>query len=319
MFGRFSGELHHSVDVAVPRLIYAMSTAFSSGTTRLSNDQTVTIVVRQGSTSNCEFRTENRPSFRVLGAAAMNQVSKADSLSHTADTRSINVVVLSDVRFVRDALVALLDRSGKTKVVKAVGELDFEFEQAMALRPDIALIDTGLPDGLAAVRYTRQLAPQVRIVALALAEREEHVILWAEAGISSYIPRSAALQDLVHLLERSMRDEQACSPHIANRLMRRIASGFAPLRATEQATLTHREMEIVRLVSEGMSNKEIANRLKIGLATTKSHVHNALGKLGMVRRSQAAQWMHQRAMTMNARTELKGAADSVQSTTHRLV
>jgi DNA-binding NarL/FixJ family response regulator len=202
----------------------------------------------------------------------------------------IAVVVVSDVRFVRDALVALLGESDRAKVVAAVGEL--EFEQAVAHPADIALIDTGLPRGLDTVRRVRQIAPHLRIVAFAMAEREEHVIAWAEAGISGYIPRSAGLHDVVHLLERSMRNEQSCAPHIVNGLMRRIGAG--PTRTEERPALTQREMEIIHLVSKGLSNKEIANRLSIGLATTKSHVHNALGKLGLVRRGQVAQWMHYR-------------------------
>ena len=235
-----------------------------------------------------------------------------DPTARRTDASSIGVIIVSDVRFVREALVALLERSDGARVLMAVDEPDVEFDQALALSPDIALIDTGLPNGLAVVRHARRIAPHVRIVAFALAEREDHVIAWAEAGISSYIPRSASLQEVVHLLERSMNDEQPCSPHIANRLMRRIASGLAHQPAPEAVTLTQRELEIVGLVSQGMSNKEIANRLNIGLATTKSHVHNALGKLGMVRRSQAAQWMHQRAMTMN--THVRASAMQERST-----
>ena len=90
-----------------------------------------------------------------------------------------------------------------------------------------------------------------------------------------------------------MRNEQLCSPRIASSLVRRIAIGLPTIQSGERKSLTQRELEIVKLVSDGLSNKEIANSLKIGVATTKSHVHNVLGKLGLVRRGQAAQWMRE--------------------------
>jgi two-component system nitrate/nitrite response regulator NarL len=210
---------------------------------------------------------------------------------------AIGIVILSDVRFVREAMVSFLERSGKVEIVGAVGEFSAEFLRSLALHPDIALIDTALSDGLTAVRRIRQIAPSVRIVALALAEREDDVLTWVEAGVSGYIPRSAALGDVVPLLEAALRDEQLCSPRIASSLVRRIAIGLPMIQSSERKSLTQRELEIVKLVSDGLSNKEIAINLKIGLATTKSHVHNALGKLGLVRRGQAAQWMREQIQT----------------------
>ncbi len=206
---------------------------------------------------------------------------------------AIGIVILSDVRFIREAMVSFLDRSGKVAVMGAAGEFSAEFVRSLALHPDIALVDTALSDGLTAVRCIRQIAPWVRIVALALAEREDDVMTWVESGASGYIPRSAALGDVVPLLEGAMRNEQLCSPRVASSLVRRIAIGLPAVQPGERKSLTQRELEIVKLVSNGLSNKEIANSLKIGLATTKSHVHNALGKLGLVRRGQAAQWMHE--------------------------
>ena len=101
------------------------------------------------------------------------------------------------------------------------------------------------------------------------------------------------------ILEGVMRDEQICSPRVASRLLRRL--GVNPPRLAESSTLTRRELEIVQLIDEGLSNKEIARRLKIGVATTKSHVHNALRKLGLGRRSDAAQWVREQAQTLPVR------------------
>jgi DNA-binding NarL/FixJ family response regulator len=215
-----------------------------------------------------------------------------------ADSRvAIGIIIFSDVRFTREALAAIFERNSRLNVKGVAGEFGELFEQSLALHPDIVLIDTAFPDGLAAVRRVKQIAPWVRVVAFALAEREDAVIAWAEAGVSAYIPRSAGLDELVPLLERAMRDEQFCSMRVASGLLRRIAAGRSALPTAEPIPLTLREMEIIGLINDGLSNKEIARRLDIGVATTKTHVHNALAKLGLARRSQAACWMREQACT----------------------
>lgn len=225
------------------------------------------------------------------------RIVSCDSDAAPSRDVAIGVIILSDVRFVRDALVAIFERSDKLDILGAAAEFGVTFRQNLVRDPDIVLIDVNLPDGFATVRLIRRLAPQVRVVALALVEREDEVIAWAEAGVSGYIPRSAGLNEVVPILEGAMRDEQICSPRVASGLVRRLAVASSRERPAEPVELTRRELEIVQLINEGLSNKEIANHLKIGLATAKSHVHNVLGKLGLGRRSQAAQWMREHART----------------------
>jgi DNA-binding NarL/FixJ family response regulator len=140
------------------------------------------------------------------------------------------------------------------------------------------------------------------VVVFAVTETSDNVIAWAKAGVAGYIPRTAALSDLASLLSSIMRDEQRCSPRVAASLLRQMsravdAAGertYAPV----ALPLTAREMQISELVAAGLSNKEIARRLDIGLATTKSHVHNLLGKLRVHRRGQVALWMRDHAIGM---------------------
>jgi two-component system nitrate/nitrite response regulator NarL len=157
------------------------------------------------------------------------------------------------------------------------------------------LIDAGLPDGLAVVARLRCLDPLAQLVAFALTESEAEVIAWAEAGVCGYLPRSAALGDLAFFLNKIMRREQICSTRIAAGLLRRIAEGprvaspSAPVSA-EATGLSTREHQVAGLIAAGLSNKEIARRLGIGVATVKSHVHNVLGKLTLERRGQVVPW-----------------------------
>ena len=107
--------------------------------------------------------------------------------------------------------------------------------------------------------------------------------------------RSAALSDLIDSIDSILRGEQICSKRVASGLLRRIAAGHSrPGRESDrkrQPILTARERDIVRCLGVGLSNKEIARRLNIGLATTKAHVHNVLNKLVLERRSQVPHWI----------------------------
>lgn len=206
------------------------------------------------------------------------------------------LLILSDIRFFREGLAEILTREGKFAAIGLAANIAEALAAAADAAPPVILIDVALPDGLAAASRLRNLSPQPQIVALALAETEPAVIAWAEAGVSGYVPRSAALSELMVLLEGIMRGEQACSGNIAAGLLRWISQ--SPRRAEQHAvtaepsSLTLREEQVVRLIGAGLSNKEIARQLKIGLGTTKSHVHNVLGKLELKRRSQVARWIH---------------------------
>jgi DNA-binding NarL/FixJ family response regulator len=159
------------------------------------------------------------------------------------------------------------------------------------------LLDARIPDGPVAVRRALDIAPDLRIIACSVRETEEDIIAWAEAGVIGYIPRTAALADFVRLMLDIHNGEQISSGHIVTGLLRRIA--LSARRRPNGNTnlplfaLTKREREAAELIRTGLSDKEIARQLNISLATTKSHVHNLLGKLNVQRRSQVAEYMRE--------------------------
>jgi DNA-binding NarL/FixJ family response regulator len=226
--------------------------------------------------------------------------SRASAALPPETERPLSLLLLSDIRFMREGLTDALRREAYTfRTVSVAADLREAMTVMRAGLPDLILIDSALPDGPATVRRLRQHAPEIRIIALAVAETEAEVIAWAEAGASGYVPRSAALADVAGFLTGIMRGEQICSTTIAAGLLRRIANGPRAQATNQRArpALTAREEEIVSLIHAGLSNKEIARRLKICLATTKSHVHNVLNKLDLERRTQVSRWLrdHQRA------------------------
>jgi two-component system, NarL family, nitrate/nitrite response regulator NarL len=209
---------------------------------------------------------------------------------------ALQVLIASEVRFVRESLGEILGRGGTTSVIGYCADFGQTLSMSRELRPDMVLLDAAVRDGPMAVRRLREISAGLRVVVFAVSESVESVLSWAEAGVAGYIPCTAGASDLCALVDDISAGRQACSGVVAAGLLQRIAASSAgPAKADSgPQALTPRELEIVRLISTGLSNKEIARRLNIGLTTTKSHVHNALGKLNVQRRGQVATWMYAR-------------------------
>ena len=200
----------------------------------------------------------------------------------------IRVLVVSDIRLYRDGLAQVFAHERRLAVVGAAADAPAAARMAAEHSPDVALVDMAMPQSVAAVRGIAAIAPAVKVVALGIRENEQDLIACAEAGVSGYVPRAASVQDLVTVLEGVGRGELLCSAHTAATLWRRVAALAATTGGTTQEqTLTRREREIGTLLEAGLSNKDIATRLGIEVATVKNHVHNLLEKLEVHRRGQA--------------------------------
>ena len=211
----------------------------------------------------------------------------------------IRILIVADVRFYREGLAEIIRRDERLSVVGTASNGEEALACAAALRPDVVLLDIATPGGPALARALNERVPNARVVASGLAETEHDVVEWAEAGAAGYVPRDASIPDLIAAVEGAARGELRCSVRVAAGLLRRVgtlaaAAGAAPGGA-RPVQLTPREREIADLIEQGMSNKDIARRLGIGVATAKSHVHNILEKLHVHRRVQAAAWLHRRA------------------------
>jgi two-component system, NarL family, nitrate/nitrite response regulator NarL len=213
------------------------------------------------------------------------------------------VVILGDVRLFRDGLAALLRGSARIEMVATIGSPEEACTVIARERPDVLLFDMSMPDALRQVSALAATFPTLKIVTLAIPETATDVLFCAEAGAVGYVPREASAEDLIAALEAAARSELRCPAHIAAALLRRVAeltwagAGGVPSSAapTAAAALTLRELEVLRLLETGRSNKEIARALGIELAMAKNHVHNILAKLELRRRTQliprATRWM----------------------------
>lgn len=217
-------------------------------------------------------------------------VALEESAPLTRDTRRLRVAVVAAVRFTREVLEEILERDPLVSVVRQCADLSELVAMSPTLETDIVLFDTRVSDGITAVRRALDIVPGLRIVAFALSETEEDIVVWAEAGVIGYVPDTVAPADLVRLIVEIYNGEQVCSGRVAAGLLRRIALSASPTHSADfpLPTLTKRERQVAELIRTGLSDKEIARRLNISLATTKSHVHNLLGKMRVNHRREVA-------------------------------
>jgi two-component system nitrate/nitrite response regulator NarL len=206
------------------------------------------------------------------------------------------VFIVSDVRLLCDGLVLSLSQQPSVTVVGSA-ELARASAGIAELRPDVVLLDVGSPGGLGMPVMLRQVLPDLKVVAIAVADVEQEVLACAEAGVSGFVSRNGSIQDLVRAVHCAVREELVCSPRIAALLFNRVA-GIGPkaLADRDHERLTRREYEIVAYITEGLSNKAIARQLRIQSATVKNHIHSILGKLRVRRRGEVAARMRSAAL-----------------------
>jgi two-component system, NarL family, nitrate/nitrite response regulator NarL len=199
------------------------------------------------------------------------------------------VLIVADVRLYREGLAFILERRPDVTVGATAPNCALALEALCDSEPTVALVDMVAPDALDTVGALVRARPELKVVALAVSDPEADMIGLAEAGIAGFVSRDGSVEDLVAAISSAARDEMLCSPAIAASLLRRVRT-LAAERAGphEDLHLTAREIQIVQLIDEGLSNKEIATTLKIEVPTVKHHVHNLLEKLGVSRRAEAA-------------------------------
>jgi two-component system, NarL family, nitrate/nitrite response regulator NarL len=198
--------------------------------------------------------------------------------------RAVRAYVVSDVRVTRQALADCLQRRG----VNVIGHTACTADVPQTLQrdgPDVALVDMAGGGTTVLIRRISRTARVVRPIAFGLQEDAAGVIACAEAGVAAFISSDGSLADLVAAIESVVRGEATCSPRMTAELLRRLALLADGGRVLElEPVLTTRELQVAALISDGMTNKEIARRLSIEVATVKNHVHHILEKLGVRRR-----------------------------------
>jgi two-component system, NarL family, nitrate/nitrite response regulator NarL len=202
----------------------------------------------------------------------------------TVDAAPTTVAIIAPTRLCRDGLATALADGETLRVVAAISDRRDQLLGLAGLRRAVIVVDAAA--GLAAtLPLLRSILVECRIVVFGL-DCDEDVLVCARHDVAGYLDRAAGIDELTSAIERVSGGELVCPPSVTSVLIRQV--GTSPAIEPAPRRLTPRELEIIALLEEGLSNKQIAARLQIEVATVKNHVHNVLEKLDVKRRSQAA-------------------------------
>ena len=203
----------------------------------------------------------------------------------------IRLLIVDDHPVVRDGLRGIFAAEPGFDVVGEAGDGAQAVAMAPALRADVVLMDLRMPamGGVEAIARLRRAAPAARVLVLTTYDTDQDVLPAIEAGATGYLLKDAPREELVRAVRAAFRGEPVLSPSVAGRLMGRM-------RRPPQEALSDRELEVLRLVAGGASNKEAAARLFISEATIKTHLLHIYGKLGVRDRAAAVGEAYERGL-----------------------
>lgn len=221
----------------------------------------------------------------------------AGTLDQPTDIKKIFVLIIEDNRLVRDGLTALLEAQPDFKVAGTAEGVSTGLGQAQLLNPQIVLIDAGPRRASSSklVEDVRKAAPEARVIVMDLLPAQEDIIDYIRAGASGFIVKDATVNDFVATIRSVAKGGTVVPSALTGTLLSHIADHAVRRQpdTRDAARMTKREREVIDLITEGMSNKEIAKHLHVATHTVKSHVHNILEKLALHSRLQIAAHTHQ--------------------------
>ncbi len=204
-------------------------------------------------------------------------------------TDKISILITDDHALVRQGIRAFLELQPDIIVIGEADSGEAAVRMAAELVPDVVLMDLVMPGigGVEATRQVKQVSPHSQIIVLTSYHEDEYIFPALRAGALSYVLKDVGPDELADTVRKAARGESVLHPRVASRVVQE-------LRGTKRDTpnlftdLSERELEVLRLIADGLSNAEIAAKLSISEKTVKGHVSNILGKLHMMDRTQAA-------------------------------
>jgi DNA-binding NarL/FixJ family response regulator len=199
----------------------------------------------------------------------------------------IRVVIADDHAIVREGVKALLNLADDIEVVGEAADGREAIAKAQSLEPDVMLMDIAMPDlgGLEATVEIRKQQPRTRILVLSQYEDREYIRRFLKLGVSGYVLKKSAGSDLLAAIRAAHRGGLVLDPEIAREAMGE-RDGAGPREADPYETLTDREKQVLKLVAEGRSNKEVADLLGISVKTAMSHREHIMEKLDLHSRTE---------------------------------
>jgi NarL family two-component system response regulator LiaR len=204
-------------------------------------------------------------------------------------TEPITVLIVDDHSVVRQGVRAFIETQPDITVVAEAESGEAAIKLAAEHAPDVVLMDLVMPgmDGVEATRLVKQASPRTQVIVLTSYHQDEHIFPAIRAGALSYLLKDVEPRELADAVRKAARGEATLHPRVASRVVQELHG--ARRDATNPFTeLSERELDVLRLIADGLSNADIAERLIISDKTVKSHVSNILNKLHLADRTQAA-------------------------------
>jgi DNA-binding NarL/FixJ family response regulator len=211
-----------------------------------------------------------------------------------AASHTTTVAIIDDNRVLREALAAMLNELSDMRVVSSA---EVDFANLSEVKPHVLLLDVGLrdQDSLRVATVLRQENPDAKIIVMDLFPVHEEIREFVNAGVAGFVLKDASFDEFVGTIRSVAAGNKVLPPQMAESLFSQIArkaDGPGDARTLDDVRMTRREREVIELIGEGLSNKEIAKRLNIASHTVKSHVRNVMEKLALHSRLQIAAYSH---------------------------
>jgi DNA-binding NarL/FixJ family response regulator len=212
--------------------------------------------------------------------------------------KKISILVIEDNRLLRDGIASILKKQSDMRVVATVGNGENILLMLGKVKPNVVLLDLGLrnQNSLQIVKLSKQHFPETKIIVMDLIPLQADVFEFVEAGVSGFILKDASIAEFLKTIRTVYQGARVLPPHLTGSLFSQIVEhaihGSKPSAIEESVRMTKRERQVVELIADGSTNKEIAQKLHLSTYTVKSHVHNILEKLALNTRVQIAKQSH---------------------------
>jgi len=204
----------------------------------------------------------------------------------------VKVLVVDDHEIVREGIRMVLATDPEIEVVGVASSGEEAIEKVRELEPDVVLMDIGMPglSGFEATRRIRESHPNTQVVALTVHDSEGYVFQMLQAGATGYVVKRAPAEDVIMAVKRAHQGEAVLHPSVAKLLIKDYLARVAKGEETSFDTLSEREREILKLIAEGKTNREIADTLFLSIKTVQAHRANLMRKLGMHDRTELVKY-----------------------------